>query len=641
MKQLRPSLLFHHPRNPRESGVALITTLLLLSLLTALSLSMVLAYRSDMLVNGYTRDMQSAFYAADAGNTIIREDMSARIESFIPTTITPGNYPLPSNVTSTVVTAINSAYGSAGPVKSGSATAQNFKIYPNDTALSLYSCTVTAYKDSTFQVSLSPVMNTASSETSTISCPVLPYAYKFTYVFHYQVTTVGSAQGAQNAAVTDSGNIVVSATSKDTINNFSQYGTFIDKMDICSAMLIGGKITGKQYTNGSWTFGYAYSYNFTDTVGSYGDNAGYMYNDGTCNQSSQPSNTHSYTTIAPTFTKGFAPGGDYIPLPTTSYNQQQAVLDGIGNATSAPSSSAMASALRDATGNNWSGSSSSGVFVAASSSTASPANTVSGGGIYVQGTADSVTLSTSGSNVQIYTIVQGSTTTTVTIDPSANTTKISAKTGYTTTSKTYSGVPQQKDYSTGSEVDSNACVLYVNGNINSLSGTVQDNTGITITAANDMTITGNLVYKTAVVDSSGNETAAAQSGTVTQALGLYTAGGSVYMKAPSNNANMEVDASILVTKDNGGTCKYGQSCDGVLGLTGSNSIGTLTIVGGRVQSRAMIMTNPTINKRNVFFDYRYNGTFAPPFFPKLQTAQNQAVRSSTVLRTAWVLRTAY
>ncbi|MDR3762646.1 MAG: hypothetical protein P4M01_00975 [Acidobacteriota bacterium] len=633
MTRLRLSLLPLRRCGARQSGVALITTLLLLSLLTALSLSMVLAYRSDMLVNGYNRDMQSSFYAADAGNTIIRQDMSSRIAALVPTTINPGTYPLPSSVTSTIVSAINSAYSTAQPVLSGSTTPQNFKIYTSDTNLSLYSCTVGYYTDATYATKLSAT-NTASAETGSVTCPTYTYAYNFTYIFHYQLTTIGSAQGAQNAAVTDSGNLIINATSQDTINNFSQYGTFIDKMDICSAMLIGGKITGPQFTNGSWTFGYAYSYNFTDAVGSAGANAGYMYNDGTCDQTANSSDTHGATTIAPTFAKGLSLSQSTITLPTNSYNQEQAVLDGKGVATSAPSSSALAAELRNSAGSYWASASTNGVYVPSNSS-----NAIIGGGIFVEGNADSVTLSYSGSTAQVYTIVQGSTTTTVTINPTANTTVISSTTGHTTTSKTYTGVPVQTNTTTGTSSD--ACLLYVDGSISSLSGTIQDNTAVTITAASDITITGNVVYKTAVVDSSGNETTAAANGTASQTLGIYTAGGSVYLQAPSNNANMEIDASILVTKDNGGTCNYGQSCTGVLGLTGSNSIGTLTIVGGRIQSRSMIMTNPTISKRNVYFDYRYNGTFAPPFFPKLTTIQNPATSSSSLQRTGWVLRTAY
>jgi hypothetical protein len=187
----------------------------------------------------------------------------------------------------------------------------------------------------------------------------------------------------------------------------------------------------------------------------------------------------------------------------------------------------------------------------------------------------------------------------------------------------------------------NAAVLYVDGNVTSIAGTIQDDTALTVTAANDMTITNNLVYRTPVVDSSGNETADASAGNAMQTLGLYTSGGSIYLKAPSNNANMEVDASIMTTKDNGGDCNFGNSCDGVLGVTGNNGIGTLTIVGGRIQSRAMIMPAGTIDQRNVFFDQRYNGTFAPPFFPKPTMTINPPLFATTLQRTGWVLQTAY
>jgi hypothetical protein len=72
--------------------------------------------------------------------------------------------------------------------------------------------------------------------------------------------------------------------------------------------------------------------------------------------------------------------------------------------------------------------------------------TFTGGGIYVEGDA-SVQLSTSGSSAQVYTIKQGSTTTAVTIDNTLNTTTVAVG-------------------------------------------------GTAITAAKDVTVTGDILYKT-------------------------------------------------------------------------------------------------------------------------------------------------
>ena len=64
-----------------ERGVALITTLLLLMLLTGLTLTMAWSARSDMLINGYYRNFRGAFYAADSGLNVVRQ---AAINQFTP-----------------------------------------------------------------------------------------------------------------------------------------------------------------------------------------------------------------------------------------------------------------------------------------------------------------------------------------------------------------------------------------------------------------------------------------------------------------------------------------------------------------------------------------------------------------------------
>ena len=525
-----------------QKGIALITMLLLLTLLTALSLSMVMAFSSDMFMNGYNRNFRASFYAADAGNTIVRQDISNRLQNMLPTTLPIGTYPLPAGATTTIVSAINSAYGSPIAINSTSSFPQSFNLSTANTLLTLYSCTVGYYTDSTLASKLTSPTVTAATLTSSITCPVYTYAYSYTYTYHYSLTTIGLAQGTGGTAVTDSGNIIVNATSENTVNSFAQYGTFIDKQTICSAELVGGTITGTQFTNGAWTFGSDQTYNFKGNVGSNSANAGYMFSDGTCNQVAGPSSTHGSATVSPTFQKGLQLAQATIVLPTNAYNQRSAVITGIGvntNGTQAadPTVSQLTAKLKDSSGSySYTGSTTSGVFAPVDSTS----GLISGGGIYVKGDA-SVTLSYSGTTAQIYTITQGSTTTTVTITPGSTpgsgTTVL--KTG-SNPSKTYNGVPTQTDPNTG--VVSNAVVVYVDGNVTSLSGTIQDNTGVNVTAANDITVTNNLVYKTAVVDSSGNETAAeiaamaATPPTGTQTLGLYTSGGSVYIKAPSDGA---------------------------------------------------------------------------------------------------------
>lgn len=671
--------------SPEQSGIALITMLLLLMLLTALSLSMVLAFSSDMLLNGYNRNSRASFYAADAGNTVIRQDIMNQLT----TTANNGGvipvgsvYPLTSAQIAAINAAIIASYGGGSVVPINStipginppAFSESFHLYTNgNSPITLYQCAVTYYSTLSpvpTTAPSSPVTNTATAITNSTTCPTtdpangnlpITYAYKWAYIFHYNLTTTGTVQSGGSTAVTDSGYIMVNVTSGDVISSFSQFGTFIDKQTICDAVLIGNtagdSITGPQWTNGAWTFGSTYNYNFTDTVSSVSANVGYAFSNGPCNQVNANLDANNGTTISPNFPKGFNHPVTAITLPTDDVNQQSAVITGAGvnddgTEAATPTPATLAASLKDSSGNyTYSSSTTSGVFVAADSH-----NNITGGGIWVQGDA-SVTLSYSGSTSQVYTISQGSnpsTVTTVTITPGSTvgsgTTVV--QTG-TATPTSFNGVPTQNDPVTRQVTD--AVLLYSTGNITSLSGTVQDNTGITVTAAKNITITSNLTYKTPVVNTCptgspagcvpGSQTSAAA--TARQTLGIFTAGGSVLLDPATSQSNpspdIEVDASIMASKDNGGDCDYGNTCTGVLGITTGTNIGTLTIAGGRIQSRAMIYTdsNHSIASRDVYFDQRYNGTFAPPFFPRPTQTTGSPGTVTTIQRTGWVLQTAY
>ena len=62
-------------------GVALITTLLLLTLMVAMTLGMVIAVSSDTLITRYYRTYRSSFYAADSGVNIARQYMLNQLVS--------------------------------------------------------------------------------------------------------------------------------------------------------------------------------------------------------------------------------------------------------------------------------------------------------------------------------------------------------------------------------------------------------------------------------------------------------------------------------------------------------------------------------------------------------------------------------
>ncbi len=613
----------HLPRK-KDRGVALVTALLLLLLFTGMTVAMVLSSNSDMLINGYYRGYRGSFYAADSGLNIARQQMVNQLLAAGSGALSATAQPIPAGTESTVVSNINAAFGNSyQSLNSGKAAGswpESFKLDSSGTTLSAPTCTVIGGG------------GTCAAPTGAVT--------GYSYVYTYTLRAFGRSIGNQVATISDSGTIKINVTGTvgGTTTSFAAYGMFIDQYPVCSAMLVPGTITGPVFTNGGWTFGTSGSYIFTDNVGSASSNFGYQFSNG-CSQSSSPSLKKGNTTIAPQFQSGYNLGQPSVPLPQNDYNQQRAVLDGKGASSSPVTKSDLNAALKDASGSPYPNSgATSGVFLPYSINPTTGKATFTGGGIYVQGDA-SVTLSTSGSSGQVYKVTQGSTVTTITVDPVANTTTMT--TGGTTVN--ISGVPQQLDPTTGAVVR-DATMLYVNGNITSLSGpgqgvpAISDDTALTITAAKNVTVTGDILYTTEPVTKTQNQIPGTPADTLIpgsdhgQVLGIFTATGDIQLNNKQANGNLEIDASVA-TISNGGT--------GGLVNTGS-AINTLTIVGGRIQNTIKNINSTT---RNVFFDRRFaqNG-FAPPWYPSTtlaSTGPTVAQYVPTVQRLKWVNNTTY
>jgi hypothetical protein len=461
------------------------------------------------------------------------------------------------------------------------------------------------------------------------------------YSFPYSITVVGQSQGTEVATLVDSGTIFLnaSATAASYNQSFAAWGMFIGTYALCSADLVPGTITGPVFTNGSWNFSNSGPYTFTDPVGQSGAQAG--WDNGGCIGSATPTNG-----IHPTFTGGFNVNQPSVTLPPNSFNQEQAVLDGIGIASNPPTNAQLNAVLKNAAGTAYpTGGAASGVYVPYSVSGSPAVKTFTGGGIFVQGNA-AITLSptTSSTTSQTYTIVQGGVTTTLTIDPaagSAGTTTIST-TGLGT--QVINGVPQQLS-SVGLSLG-DATMLYVNGAITSLSGpgqgqaAIQNGTALSVVSSgsNDITVTGDILYKTEPVTMTGTPTSTppidqlVPANNTGQVLGIFTAGGNVNLQNGQSNGNLEIDASIATISATG---------SGGIVNTG-NSINTLTIVGGRIQNT---IQNIGATTRNVLFDRRFlSGGFAPPWFPSTTVTPGPGVGGSVTATwkgTQWLNQTNY
>jgi Tfp pilus assembly protein PilX len=642
------------PRGNAARGMALITTLLLLSIMMAMTLSMVIAVTSDTLIAKYYRNARSSFYAADSGVNVARQSLINQLTGAVSTgtSFSSTSQPIPVAAAATALANVLTTYSTTTSLLGGQAASSwpsKFQIAGSQagtlgTTLGTAACTVS--------------YTGTATNAGPYSCTNLPTCAgacvgfgltNFQYVYPYTITALGQSIANEQQIVEDAGSLTLNvhvAPSGGTATNFAAWGMFIDQFPICSGgSLVPGTITGPVFTNGAWTFGNSGSYTFTDKVGSVSPNFGWQ--NGSCTQSPTYPQPGFSTTFQSTVTLGANP----VPLPTNDFNQKEAVVDGLGNQ-GALTTAQMNAALKTNSGTPYpaAGTTNPGVYMPYSQTTVGgvTTNTMTGGGIYVEGNANSVVLTAANPTIggavhkqQVVTVTQGNapvTTTTITFDYTTNTTTMASQSGGgATTTTTISGVTENFAGSPPAA----ATMLYVNGAINSLSGpssgaAIQDGAALTVDAGtgSDITITGNITYKNEPVTLTQNQIPGTPADTLIpgnntgQVLGIFTNGGNVNLSVPSSGQNLEIDASIATIKSGG---------SGGLVNTG-NALNTLTIVGGRIQNTIQNINTTT---RNVWFDRRFaQGGFAPPWFPSttVTSSGTDAVTSTTatVQRTQWL-----
>ena len=640
-----PSRARLHPGagNTRERGIALIMTLLLLTMVMALSVGMVIAMSSQSLIGGYYRNFRGSFYAADSGLNVGVMTLENQLTAGIPTAFANPPIASPTTLATNVLSTLNSSYGSSTSLNAGDASSswkESFKITSSSLSLAPGSPTITSYD------------NTTAGCTPTTPCPT-----GYQYIWNYALTTVGSSSGSESQAVSESGIITLKITGLAKANSvsFAYFGAFIDVYSGGTGPLVPGTMTGPMFTNGAWEFmpptaPWTSPYIFTDPVGQVASQADYWntsHNPWTYTASSADSYGSGSQLVAPTFDEGFFMSQPAVALPSNTFNQEEAVVDGMGNAgwTNAQTTAGLA-ALTNVTSTStpWTGSTSSGVFVN-QGTTATTCGTktppcILGGGFLVESktvTTDVQLLPVTGSDTaQKYVITQNGTATTIVVDPAANggvgTTTI---TQGSTTYPTLSGVPENYLLSQPQTM------LYVDGQITVHGGgqgqpAVQDNSMISITANGNITATGDVLYKTEPVTIPA-DTLVPATGTnpMNQVLGLYTANGNFVTN--TSQTNIEIDASIAtISPTESAHCSSGASAGG--GQTSVTTINTFNNVGGMIQS--CIYPAP-ISTENTWFDRRFTARagFAPPWFPSTQLQQGGALpvnTTPTIQRLQWL-----
>ena len=636
----------------RQRGMALILTLILLSLLGAASLAMVMYVSSDTMINGYYRNYRGSFYAADSGVNVVVQTLKTSISN----SANPlaAGAPLPTgNAPPAALAAIAPYQNTYYIVGDPNSWKGQFELVANAGGVPVLGTPV-----------VTSATNAADAKSPGNGDLVWTYSYPYT------ITVQGQSAGSEVEQIVESGTITFSSSpgtnAAGTNPSFSRWGAFITNFSDCQGAFVPGTMTGPFFTNGNWNFGNYSSpgYTFTDTVGQVGANVSWWNNNNCTDSPTAPSGFKQ-----PTFQNGINLGQPAVVPPSDSYSQAQAVMDakGIPPCTAAPcptdnppTQAQMSSVLKTVSGTAYpsSGSPPTGVYLpyytsgtnpsGQACSAASPcygSSTASGGdgaggGVYINGNASiSLTATTTGSGAsthatQTYTIVQGGTTTTIVIDNVAGTTQVTS--GGTT--KVLQGAPQQLDPNTGQPIVQtdpsgnvvSPTMIYVNGSITGLSGTVQNDAGITIASSSDVSITGDLTYLQSPVAIPADTLNARTDAGV---LGIYTQGNlNLYPNSSgSNSGNLTVNASLAMLS--------GQSVSSAnSGLeTPGNQIGTLTIVGGRAEDHAHSVS---IGASNTYFDRRFANNFGPPWFPTaVPQPGSGAVPASgptmTVTRRAW------
>lgn len=213
------------------------------------------------------------------------------------------------------------------------------------------------------------------------------------------------------------------------------------------------------------------------------------------------------------------------------------------------------------------------------------------GGIYVKGNA-SVNMNVNGDDNPVYTVTQGSTTKTITVDYANNQTVVQE--GAST--QTYQGLPDG--------VGNEGVILYAKGNINSFAGTVQKDSKVTISSERDIVITNNVQYQQYNAGSPLNASGYAN------VLGILSWGGDVRIGTAAPN-DVSVHGVVMAPHGKFSVDNYNSgSPRGIATLLGgaiTDFYGAFGTFSGTSQVSGY--------GRNFVYDGRMLEGVAPPYFP--------------------------
>ncbi len=324
--------------------------------------------------------------------------------------------------------------------------------------------------------------------------------------------------------------------------------------------------TGPVHTNDRFSFANNPSAHITEEVTQHQNTARY-YNNGS---TKLLDSDHNGTIDVPIFDHGFERGYDIINL-ESSITQTDLKNEALGG--------------QQESGTN-------GIYVPNDGTHVT-------GGIYIRGNQgqhsdDSTITMEAGANGQVYTITQGATTKIITVNYATGETTVQTVGGGTST---YQGIPDG--------VDDEGVIIYANDDIKSLSGTIQRDSTVTVSAEKDIVITDNITYQDYNPDPLNADG-------YTNLLGILSWGGDVRIDDDAPN-NINIHGVVMAPNGIFTVDDYNQGAPK----------GTATLLGGAITDfygpfGTFSGENPTSGYgRNFVYDSRMLHGSAPPYFPYL------------------------
>ncbi|MEN2984691.1 MAG: DUF4900 domain-containing protein [Dictyoglomaceae bacterium] len=433
---------------------------------------------------------------------------------------------------------------------------------------------------------------------SSYSTDISGITTRISYTYVYTITSRGykvNYNPSLSLTITTRGRIEGSVF----VENFARFALFTNNHTLPngSTVWFTSRTIFRGPVHSNTELAFAYTPTFTDQVSSSASTA-LFYNNGNTRRLNANSNPPNDT---PIFQRGFIRGAPQINLPPSTDTQLSASLGGTYTGTF-PNENQRNQYIRQMLGlpvNN--DPPPNGIYTQ---------TILNGGGIYVQGNA-TILFGIDSQNRAVYTITQGSSTYVFTIDEAQNKTFLRIGTNTIEINRIPNGV------------------IYVNGQINSVSGTIQRNQRITLCARNNITINNHIIYQ----DNPLNNPNAVN------ILGLLSESGNIMIDPISGHTDanpsdpdldFEIDAVLMAPQGVVQVTNYDtRTPQGDVILTGgiiSNFYGAFGTFGSGGTPR-------TGYGREFWYDYRMRDGYSPPFFP---TTGRTLLREGRIEDPRWI-----